>query len=92
MTEEKTERVLPEIEVFITRHKGNTVKYERYNDGLRYKLDQPFTPQFKHAKFTLPSGKNKCERFSIETFDSTILDAIAKKYSNFRFFTRYNSR
>lgn len=95
VTFNQLQKELPGIEVFVTRHKGNTVKYERDNEGLRDKLEKPYTPEFKHAKFTLPNGKKKCERFTITTFDTTILEAIRKKYSNYSnyvFFIKYNSR
>lgn len=75
----------PLVVIRITNHKGNKVKYERYNDGLRYPIEQPYTPTFRHAKFTLPSGKKKCERFAGDATDEQVLSGVQRRYTNFRF-------
>ena len=75
----------PLIEVIIKRWKGNMVRFERYNDGLRYPIDNPYREAGANAKFRLPSGKAKCERCSDELTDEQILTYVQKKYSNYRF-------
>ena len=76
----------PAVGITIKHCVGNLVKYERDNEGLRDKLAQPYRPKWINAKFRLPSGKPKIERFSEGTTDEEILSAISKKYSNYKFF------
>jgi hypothetical protein len=78
------------IEVTITNHVGNLVRYDYYNDGSRGLLDVPYRPRYKHAKFRLPSGKPKCERFGNDLTDELILQVLSKKYSNFKFINNSN--
>lgn len=73
------------VELFIVEQKGNEVKYERYNDGLRYKLDQPYTPTWKRAKFRLPNGKPKNETYDVKETDENIIAHVCKMYSNYKF-------
>ncbi len=72
------------IEVWIKDWVGNKVKWERYNDGLRYPIDQPYRPSGRNAHFRLPNGKKKCEKFWPDITDEEILLQLNKKYANFR--------
>ncbi len=72
------------IEVTIKRVVGSLIKYERDNEGLRDKLEVPYRKKWANAKFTLPSGKKKCEEFGYEQADEEIISMLNKRYSNFR--------
>lgn len=76
---------MEKIELKITSHVGNLVRFDYNNDGSRDLLDKPYRPKWKHAKFRLPSGKPKLEVFGDNVTDEMILDAVSKRYSNFKF-------
>ena len=81
-----------EIELVITDHIGHAAKWSFDFYGDRY-LNEDYGTSFKyrHAKFRLPpsvrhpKGKPKCERFSGDDSDETILAVISKKYQPFKF-------
>jgi hypothetical protein len=73
------------LTITIKRWVGNLVKYERYNDGLRYPLDQPYREKGASAKFRLPSGKGKTEIFAYDATNEQILEGMKRRYSNFDF-------
>ena len=75
----------PLIKISIKRWLGNWVKYERDNEGLRDKLDEPYQKKGSTVRFTLPTGKKKTEIYPYEFTDEQLLKAIQKRYSNFRF-------
>jgi len=64
---------------------GDWVRFERYNDGLRYPIDEPYQKKGSTVRFVLPTGKKKTEMFLYEETDDQILAAVQKKYSNFKF-------
>lgn len=73
------------IEIRITNHVGYSAKYSydcygnkdrNVNGGQRF--------YYRHAKFRLPSGKPKCERFGGDVTDEQIFSSITKKYSNLK--------
>lgn len=72
------------IEITVKRCVGSTVLYDRDNEGLRERLDQPYTPKWTNAKFKLPSGKKKCERFPYDFTKDQILEGLRRRYSNFK--------
>jgi hypothetical protein len=79
------EGVAQTITINIKRWLGDWVRFERYNDGLRYPIDEPYQKKGSTARFVLPTGKKKTEMFSYESTNEEILAAIQKKYSNFKF-------
>jgi hypothetical protein len=79
------------IEVKVSEHQGNLVRYDYNNDGSRDKLRVPYREQWKSAKFRLPSGKPKNEVFDMSMTDDLILEFIEKKYRNLKFKLSDNS-
>lgn len=78
---------MPEpIEIRITQHRGANAKwdYDYYGDRTRAEGYGGYY-YYQHAKFRLPSGKPKYEKFSDGVTSEEILAAIQKKYSNFKF-------
>jgi hypothetical protein len=73
------------IQIQIKAWVGNLVRFDYYNDGGRGLLDKPYRPKGKNAHFKLPNGKKKVEYFPNDYTDTEILNAVSKKYSNFKF-------
>lgn len=79
------------IEIRITTHRWKEPKWSFDSSYDRYRNpDYGLSGYYKHAKFTLPSGKKKCLRYGDIPDDQIIAD-IAWRHQNLKF-AGYQSR